>query len=229
VHRRVLAGEHQLLRDELHRTPRPVSSPTSRRRSSRLRPSRSRLCTTTVSPSRTNRSSSASFGRATSLPEALSVKVRSNRRPSSCRSGFWSRVLTRTRPVHDVLERRPARTAVEYRHRGDRRAAATPLRRSRPRPAMLRRTSAPQCRVCRRSRGRCRISRGLTAEHHRGHSSPSTRAADSRRSVPHCTRVTGSAVSSARACSTAIRAAVRARRWSGSQPLTARVAAVGVE
>jgi len=64
---------------------------------------------------------------------------------------------------------------------------------------------------------------------HRGHSSPSTRAADSRRSVPHCTRVTGSAVSSARACSTSIRAAVRARRWSGSQPLTARVAAVGVE
>lgn len=52
-------------------TPRYVSPWTSARRSSRFRARRSMLCTTTVSPSRTNRSSSFSCGRAVSLPEAL--------------------------------------------------------------------------------------------------------------------------------------------------------------
>jgi integrase len=47
-----------------------------------LRASRSIECTITVSPSRTNASSSSSFGRAVSLPDALSVKVRSTSTPS---------------------------------------------------------------------------------------------------------------------------------------------------
>jgi hypothetical protein len=56
---------------------------------------RSMLCTTTVSPSRTKASSLSSSGRWVSLPDALSV----NTLPpdtSSCRSGFWSKLLTRT-------------------------------------------------------------------------------------------------------------------------------------
>ena len=48
-----------------------------RRRSSRLRASRSMLCTTTVSPSRAKASNLSSSGRCVSLPEALSVKSRS--------------------------------------------------------------------------------------------------------------------------------------------------------
>jgi hypothetical protein len=58
------------------------------RKSSRLRASRSIECTITVSPSRTNASISSSFGRAVSLPDALSVKVRSTSTPSSCRTVF---------------------------------------------------------------------------------------------------------------------------------------------
>jgi len=48
----------------------------------------------TVSPSRTNAISSSSFGRVVSLPDALSVKIRSTSMPSSCRTVFWSTVLT---------------------------------------------------------------------------------------------------------------------------------------
>ena len=46
-----------------------------RRRSSRLRASRSMLCTTTASPSRTNASSRSNSGRRVSLPEALPVRI----------------------------------------------------------------------------------------------------------------------------------------------------------
>jgi hypothetical protein len=60
---------------------------------------RSMLCTTTVSPSRANRSSSVSSGLEVSLPEALSVKTRSKTCPSSWRRSFWSSVLTRTYPI----------------------------------------------------------------------------------------------------------------------------------
>jgi len=52
-------------------------------------------CAITVSPSRTNPSMAANCGRRVSLPDALSVNVRSTAIPSSCRAVFWSRVLTR--------------------------------------------------------------------------------------------------------------------------------------
>jgi hypothetical protein len=80
-------------------TPLRVRVWTSERRSSRLRASRSMLCTTTVSPLRANRSSSVSSGLDVSLPEALSVKTRSRTWPSSWRFSFWSNVLTRTYPT----------------------------------------------------------------------------------------------------------------------------------
>ena len=51
-----------------------------------LRPGRS------LSPSRTKASIASSCGRAVLLPDALSVNVRSSGTPSSCRSGFWSRL-----------------------------------------------------------------------------------------------------------------------------------------
>lgn len=81
------------------RTPLRVRPWTRARRSSRFRASRSMLCTTTVSPSRANRSSSMSSGRVVSLPEALSVKTGSRTWPSSWRFSFWSSVLTRTYPI----------------------------------------------------------------------------------------------------------------------------------
>lgn len=81
------------------RTPLRVRPWTNERRSSRLRASRSMLWTTTVSPSRANRSSSVSSGLVVSLPEALSVNTRSRTWPSSWRFSFWSRVLTRTYPM----------------------------------------------------------------------------------------------------------------------------------
>jgi len=45
-----------------------------------------------LSPSRTKASIASSCGRAVLLPDALSVNVRSSGTPSSCRSGFWSRL-----------------------------------------------------------------------------------------------------------------------------------------
>jgi hypothetical protein len=48
-----------------------------------------------VSPSRTKLSSASSCGRWVSLPDALSVKMRSTVMPSSCQSARWSRLLTR--------------------------------------------------------------------------------------------------------------------------------------
>ncbi len=77
------------------RTPRAVSVRTRARKSSRLRARRSIECTNTVSPSRTNDSNASSSGRAVLRPEALSVNTRSSATPSSCRSAFWSRLLTR--------------------------------------------------------------------------------------------------------------------------------------
>ena len=71
--------------------PRLVSRWTRWRRSSRFRASRSMLCTTTVSPSRTKDCSASSSGRRVSLPEALSVNTLSNSIRSNCRSGFWSK------------------------------------------------------------------------------------------------------------------------------------------
>jgi hypothetical protein len=61
---------------------------TMRRRSSRLRARRSVECVTTMSPSGTKLSMAASCGRFTSVPEALSVNVRSTARSSSCRAVF---------------------------------------------------------------------------------------------------------------------------------------------
>jgi len=87
-HRGVFAGEGEVLRDELHPDPLAGQVRTSRRRSSRLRASRSIECTITVSPSRTNASSSASLGRVASLPEAVSVKTRSTATRSSWRTVF---------------------------------------------------------------------------------------------------------------------------------------------
>src|SRR5260221_3794508 len=57
------------------------------------------LCTTTVSPVRTKLISASSCGRLVSLPVALSVKVWATSMPSSCRSVFWSMVLTCIYPM----------------------------------------------------------------------------------------------------------------------------------
>jgi hypothetical protein len=46
--------------------------------------------------SRTKASSRSNSGRRVSLPEALSMKVLATDTASSCRSGFWSKLLTRT-------------------------------------------------------------------------------------------------------------------------------------
>ncbi|GAP55201.1 hypothetical protein AHiyo6_17660 [Arthrobacter sp. Hiyo6] len=84
----VLADNDQLLLDEFN--PHAFAPLDGSAKSSRLRASRSMLCTTTVSPSRVNRSNSASWGLAVSLPEALSVKTRSRIWPSSWRFSFRS-------------------------------------------------------------------------------------------------------------------------------------------
>ncbi|SSV77985.1 Uncharacterised protein [Acinetobacter baumannii] len=90
-------------------TPRCVSVCTIRRKSSRLRARRSMLCTTTVSPVRAKLISASSCGRLTSLPDALSLKARSTLTPSSCRSGFWSKVLTLIYPMRCPVMEFPAK------------------------------------------------------------------------------------------------------------------------
>ena len=56
-------------------------------------------CTITASPSQPTASMATSCGRSTSLPDALSVNVRSTTRPSSCRAVFWSSALTLVSPT----------------------------------------------------------------------------------------------------------------------------------
>ncbi|KDV60508.1 hypothetical protein BU63_27010 [Escherichia coli O118:H16 str. 07-4255] len=67
------------------------------------------LCTTTVSPVRAKLISASSCGRLTSLPDALSLKARSTLTPSSCRSGFWSKVLTLIYPMRCPVMEFPAK------------------------------------------------------------------------------------------------------------------------
>ena len=64
-------------------TPLAVSLCAIPRRPSRFRARRSMECTITVSPSRTKPTMVSSSGRRTSLPEALSVKMRSSATPSN--------------------------------------------------------------------------------------------------------------------------------------------------
>ena len=62
----------------------------------RLQGIQSMLCSTTVSPLRGKVNSELSSGRCMSLPDALSVNTPPTSTCSSCRCGFWSRLLTRT-------------------------------------------------------------------------------------------------------------------------------------
>lgn len=95
-------GEDQALFDEFHPRALVVGVWTRARRSERLRASRSMLCATRMSRSRTNRSNSVSSRQAVSRPEALSVKAQPGTWPSSWRFSFRSSVLTRTYPIRQL-------------------------------------------------------------------------------------------------------------------------------
>ncbi len=98
VHRRVLASEHRaLLQEELdaHAALRSASVLPSDAGHRVAGPADPMLCTTTVSPSRTS-SAALQLGALVSLPDALSVNTLLTGVCSSWRSGFWSKLLTRT-------------------------------------------------------------------------------------------------------------------------------------
>lgn len=87
---------------------------TIRRKSFRFLARRSMLWTKTLSSARTKFIKDSSCGLLVSLPDALSVNIRSNGIPSSCLSICWSSELTRRYPMRCLFMQSPCIEEVHF-------------------------------------------------------------------------------------------------------------------